>query len=254
MLNSYDDSGSFSEHTVMNFWYTFRTVLFSRQIPELLKDPLSLTKIGKIHYMALNSYRCGAGIAADTEAVTDNISSQLKLHNFYHTDRESRDVTALIALLDSHLSSYQGYVSASWETLPAKGFKQNRAFVMRVSDDEMENEECNDDNDDVGSQALVVGTRFACDEDFRGKAIELVTLISNSSNPRSSIAMFAEKVPQTMDILLAELNRHSNFVSALEQEANVAMNIKVYIDSSKFLEEPDGQRMQSFFIIKRSCP
>ncbi|KAK1358719.1 hypothetical protein POM88_043193 [Heracleum sosnowskyi] len=141
----------------MDFWYTFRTVLFSRQIPELLKDSLSLTKIGKIHYMALNSYRCGAGIAADTEAVTDNISSQLKLHNRYHTDRESRDVTALIALLDSHLSR---------ETLPAKGFKQNRAFVMRVSDDEMENEECNDDNDDVGSQALVVGTRFACDEDF----------------------------------------------------------------------------------------
>ncbi|KAM0028280.1 putative proteasome endopeptidase complex [Helianthus debilis subsp. tardiflorus] len=56
-------------------------------------------------------YCCGAGTAADTEAVTDNISSQLKLHR-YHTGRESRVVTAL-TLLKSHLFRYQGHVSAA---------------------------------------------------------------------------------------------------------------------------------------------
>jgi len=65
----------------------------------------------KIHYMAPNIYCCGAGTAADTEAVTDMVSSQLKLHRF-HTGRESRVVTAL-TLLKTHLFSYQGYVSAA---------------------------------------------------------------------------------------------------------------------------------------------
>ncbi|KAG5541861.1 hypothetical protein RHGRI_021641 [Rhododendron griersonianum] len=65
----------------------------------------------KIHYMAPNIYCCGAGTAADTEAVTDMVSSQLQLHR-YHTSRESRVVTAL-SLLKSHLFSYQGHVSAA---------------------------------------------------------------------------------------------------------------------------------------------
>ncbi|KAF3666290.1 Proteasome subunit beta type-7 [Capsicum annuum] len=65
----------------------------------------------KIHYMAPNIYCCGAGTAADTEAVTDMVSSQLKLHR-HHTGRESRVVTAL-TLLKSHLFSYQGHVSAA---------------------------------------------------------------------------------------------------------------------------------------------
>ncbi|KAK6160345.1 hypothetical protein DH2020_003726 [Rehmannia glutinosa] len=105
----------------------------------------------KIHYMAPNIYCCGAGTAADTEAVTgiitlilshvvliaitsalcycfwyacnlfylfnvamlslDMVSSQLKLHRF-HTGRDSRVVTAL-TLLKSHLFSYQGHVSAA---------------------------------------------------------------------------------------------------------------------------------------------
>lgn len=65
----------------------------------------------KIHYMAPNIYCCGAGTAADTEAVTDMISSQLQLHR-YATGRESRVITAL-TLLKSHLFSYQGYVSAA---------------------------------------------------------------------------------------------------------------------------------------------
>ncbi|XP_030530860.1 proteasome subunit beta type-7-B [Rhodamnia argentea] len=65
----------------------------------------------KIHYMAPNIYCCGAGTAADTEAVTDMVSSQLQLHR-YHTGRESRVVTAL-TLLKRHLFSYQGHVQAA---------------------------------------------------------------------------------------------------------------------------------------------
>ncbi|XP_028120953.1 proteasome subunit beta type-7-A-like [Camellia sinensis] len=65
----------------------------------------------KIHFMSPNIYCCGAGTAADTEAVTDMISSQLQLHR-YHIGRESRVVTAL-TLLKSHLFSYQGHVSAA---------------------------------------------------------------------------------------------------------------------------------------------
>ncbi|KAF5450201.1 hypothetical protein F2P56_030570 [Juglans regia] len=65
----------------------------------------------KIHYMAPNIYCCGAGTAADTEAVTDMVSSQLQLHR-YHTGRESRVVTAL-SLLKSHHFNYQGYVQAA---------------------------------------------------------------------------------------------------------------------------------------------
>ncbi|CAK9176014.1 unnamed protein product [Ilex paraguariensis] len=65
----------------------------------------------KIHYMAPNIYCCGAGTAADTEAVTDMVSSQLQLHR-YHTGRESRVVTAL-TMLKSHLFNYQGHVQAA---------------------------------------------------------------------------------------------------------------------------------------------
>ncbi|XP_065879110.1 proteasome subunit beta type-7-A-like [Euphorbia lathyris] len=65
----------------------------------------------KIHYMAPNIYCCGAGTAADTEAVTDMVSSQLQLHR-YHTGRESRVVTAL-TLLKKHLFNYQGHVQAA---------------------------------------------------------------------------------------------------------------------------------------------
>lgn len=48
-----------------------------------------------------------------------------------------------------------------------------------------------------------------------------------------------------------------NFVSALKQQAelaNVVMNIQVYIDSSKFLEEPDGRRMQSSLLSSEAVP
>lgn len=65
----------------------------------------------KIHYMAPNIYCCGAGTAADTEAVTGMVSGQLALHR-YSTGRDSRVVTAL-TLLKSHLFKYQGHVSAA---------------------------------------------------------------------------------------------------------------------------------------------
>eukprot|EP00246_Nothoceros_aenigmaticus_P007175 TRINITY_DN20837_c0_g1_i1.p1 TRINITY_DN20837_c0_g1~~TRINITY_DN20837_c0_g1_i1.p1 ORF type:complete len:273 (-),score=29.53 TRINITY_DN20837_c0_g1_i1:150-968(-) len=65
----------------------------------------------KIHYIAPNIYCCGAGTAADTENVTDMISSQLELHR-YATGRQSRVVTAL-TLLKSHLFGYRGMVSAA---------------------------------------------------------------------------------------------------------------------------------------------
>lgn len=65
----------------------------------------------KIHKLAPNIFCCGAGTAADTENVTDMVSSQLELHR-YATGRESRVVTAL-TLLKSHLFNYQGHVSAA---------------------------------------------------------------------------------------------------------------------------------------------
>ena len=65
----------------------------------------------KIHYMAPNIYCCGAGTAADTEAVTDMVSSQLNLHRLA-TGRQSRVITSL-RMLKQHLFRYQGYVSAA---------------------------------------------------------------------------------------------------------------------------------------------
>lgn len=65
----------------------------------------------KIHYMAPNIYCCGAGTAADTENVTDMVSSQLQLHRL-STGRQSRVITSL-RMLTQHLFRYQGYVSAA---------------------------------------------------------------------------------------------------------------------------------------------
>merc|ERR1711865_704425 len=63
----------------------------------------------KIHYIAPNIYCCGAGTAADTEAVTGMVSSHMELHRL-GTNRQSRVVTAL-SLLKSHLFKYQEHVS-----------------------------------------------------------------------------------------------------------------------------------------------
>jgi len=65
----------------------------------------------KIHYIAPNVYCCGAGTAADTEAVTGMIASALELHRLA-TKRKSRVVTAL-TMLKTHLFKYQGHVGAA---------------------------------------------------------------------------------------------------------------------------------------------
>jgi len=65
----------------------------------------------KIHYMAPNMYCCGAGTAADTEAVTTLISSKLALLRL-NTQRQSRVATAL-AMLRQHLFPYQGHIGAA---------------------------------------------------------------------------------------------------------------------------------------------
>ncbi|XP_044177101.1 proteasome subunit beta type-7-like [Acropora millepora] len=65
----------------------------------------------KIHYIAPNIYCCGAGTAADTEYVTQLISSNIGLHSL-STGRQARIVTAL-RMLKQLLFRYQGYISAA---------------------------------------------------------------------------------------------------------------------------------------------
>nr|6TD5_I Chain I, Proteasome subunit beta [Leishmania donovani]6TD5_i Chain i, Proteasome subunit beta [Leishmania donovani]7ZYJ_I Chain I, Proteasome subunit beta [Leishmania tarentolae]7ZYJ_i Chain i, Proteasome subunit beta [Leishmania tarentolae] len=65
----------------------------------------------KIHYMAPNIMCCGAGTSADTEAVTNMVSSHLALHRL-ETGKQSRVLEAL-TLLKRHLYRYQGHVSAA---------------------------------------------------------------------------------------------------------------------------------------------
>lgn len=65
----------------------------------------------KIHYIAPNIWCCGAGTAADTEAVTGMVSSAMELHRLA-TNRTSRVITAM-TMLKQHLFKYQGHVSAA---------------------------------------------------------------------------------------------------------------------------------------------
>jgi len=65
----------------------------------------------KIHYIAPNIYCCGAGTAADTESVTNMISSKLELLRLT-SGRQSRVVTAM-TMLKRELFKYQGFVSAA---------------------------------------------------------------------------------------------------------------------------------------------
>ena len=65
----------------------------------------------KIHYIADNIWCCGAGTSADTEATTQNISSQLELHRMA-TGKAPRVVTAC-TMLKRLLFRYQGNVSAA---------------------------------------------------------------------------------------------------------------------------------------------
>lgn len=65
----------------------------------------------KIHYLAPNIYCCGAGTAADTEMITQMMSSQLELLRM-NTHSQSRVVTAC-TLLKRRLFRYQGHISAA---------------------------------------------------------------------------------------------------------------------------------------------
>lgn len=65
----------------------------------------------KIHYIADNIMCCGAGTSADTESVTQLISSQLELHRLA-TRSEPRVITALTRL-KQRLFQYQGHISAA---------------------------------------------------------------------------------------------------------------------------------------------
>ena len=65
----------------------------------------------KIHYIAKNIYCCGAGTAADTEKVTQQISSQLQLHSL-STGRKPRVVTAM-TMFKQLLFRYQGHIGAA---------------------------------------------------------------------------------------------------------------------------------------------
>jgi 20S proteasome subunit beta 2 len=65
----------------------------------------------KIHYISKYIYCCGAGTSADTENVTNLISSQLALHKL-EMGVEPRVVTALTRL-KQRLFMYQGHVSAA---------------------------------------------------------------------------------------------------------------------------------------------
>lgn len=65
----------------------------------------------KIHYMAPNMYCCGAGTAADTEMITQLISSQLELLRM-NTHSQSRVVTACTQL-KRRLFQHQGQISAA---------------------------------------------------------------------------------------------------------------------------------------------
>ena len=73
-------------------------------------DVVADKNCAKIHYLAPNMYCCGAGTAADTENVTELISSKLTLHRL-STKRQSLVCTAL-RLLKQHLSRYGGYIGA----------------------------------------------------------------------------------------------------------------------------------------------
>ena len=81
----------------------------------------------KIHFIASNIYCCGAGTAADTEAVTNMVSAQLELHR-YGTGRKARVITAM-TMLKQHLFKYQGHVSAA---LVLGGFDLNGPHLFTV--------------------------------------------------------------------------------------------------------------------------
>ncbi|KAL3318962.1 Proteasome subunit beta type-7 [Cichlidogyrus casuarinus] len=65
----------------------------------------------KIHYISPNIYCCGAGTAADTEKVTEMVSSNMELHT-RNTGRQARPISVLRSL-KQHLFNYQGHIGAA---------------------------------------------------------------------------------------------------------------------------------------------
>ncbi|KAJ4491872.1 20S proteasome subunit [Lentinula lateritia] len=65
----------------------------------------------KIHYLTESIRCCGAGTAADTEFVTNLISSNMEMHALTH-GRKPRVVTAM-TMLKQYLFRYQGQVGAA---------------------------------------------------------------------------------------------------------------------------------------------
>lgn len=74
-------------------------------------DTVADKKCEKIHYMAPNIMCCGAGTAADTEMVTQMISSTLTL-NRLESGKQTRVVEALTRL-KRYLYRYQGHIGAA---------------------------------------------------------------------------------------------------------------------------------------------
>ncbi|ODQ65530.1 endopeptidase [Nadsonia fulvescens var. elongata DSM 6958] len=64
----------------------------------------------KLHCISSNIWCAGAGTAADTEMVTQIISSNIELHSL-STGRQPRVVTCL-TMLKQHLFKYQGHIGA----------------------------------------------------------------------------------------------------------------------------------------------
>lgn len=65
----------------------------------------------KIHYISDHIRCCGAGTAADTEFVTNLISSNMQLHEL-HTRKKPR-VLAAMTMLKQRLFQYQGHIGAA---------------------------------------------------------------------------------------------------------------------------------------------
>nr|WCZ58437.1 proteasome subunit beta type-7-B [Paratrimastix eleionoma] len=91
--------------------YAANTVVLGADTRATMGNIIADKNCQKIHYIAPNIYCCGAGTAADTEAVTQMISSNLKLFRL-NSGRESR-VDQACVLLKRHLFPYQGHVSAA---------------------------------------------------------------------------------------------------------------------------------------------
>lgn len=64
----------------------------------------------KLHRISPRIWCAGAGTAADTEAVTQLVGSNIELHSLY-TNRSPRVVSAL-QMLKQHLFKYQGHIGA----------------------------------------------------------------------------------------------------------------------------------------------